>query len=91
MLPPLPAFLGNMLMAVLTVSGTFFDRSSEVVGARGDHADRSAELNGTKIKLVSATHSGDVATLTFHDDIVYAFRGDSTATFWKYPPPVYDP
>ncbi|MDA0798903.1 MAG: hypothetical protein O2826_03575 [Chloroflexi bacterium] len=66
-MPPLLAFLGLALAAVITVTGTFVGGSNEVLDARLQDAERTAALNGTSIELVAATYSGDVATLTFRN------------------------
>ena len=82
MLPPFLAFLGITLMAVVTVSGTFFGGSTDVLDARVASTVRTVELNGTAIELVSATYSGDVATLTFRNTGRVALRASESWDVW---------
>ena len=53
MIAPFMALLSITLMAVITVSGTFFGESGVVLDARFAAAGRTADLNGTLIDLVS--------------------------------------
>ena len=82
MIAPFLTFLGISVMAMVTVSGTFFGGSTDVLDAPVASVARTADLNGTAIELVSATYSGDVATLTFRNTGRVALRASESWDVW---------
>lgn len=81
-LAPLLAFLGIAIMAAVTVSGTFFGETWEVVESRLAEADRSVDTAGTKIELVSASHSADLVQVVMRNVGREPIRASDTWDVW---------
>ncbi len=68
MIAPCMAFLGITMMAVITVSGTFFGASYEVLDARISLTERATELNGTSLSFVDPNYAAPYVTITLRND-----------------------
>jgi hypothetical protein len=79
---PLLAFLGIALFGAITVSGTFFSETWNVVESRLAQAGRTVDTNGTRIELISASHSTDVVQIVLRNVGREPIRASATWDVW---------
>ena len=66
-LVPLLAFIAPGFVGAVTVSGTFLNETGQVLEARVQHADREAELEDTRLELISAAYTSPAVEAVFRN------------------------